>query len=80
MIRALPYGGYEYEIISSDEILAIAAGSEACYFVVVDLENTGTLKKQDNFHYALNLKKLTKKIFKESKKKIMLHIQRPVEK
>ena len=63
------YGGYEYVIISLDEILATAAGSETCYFVGVDLEHTGTSKKQDSFHYALNLRKLTKSFFKDLMKK-----------
>ena len=65
MIRALPYGGYEYVIITLDETLATAAGSETCYFVDVNLELTGTIRKKQNIsHYVLNLRKLTKSFSK----------------
>ena len=64
MIRALHFGGYDYVIIFLNEILATAAGSEAFYFVDIDLEIKGTVKKQVVFHYILNLKMLTKSFSK----------------
>ena len=44
MVQALPYDGYEYVIISLDEILATADDCEIVSSVDVGLECTDTIK------------------------------------
>ena len=78
MIKALPYGKYEYVLIFFGQKLATADDSEIVYFLDVDLEEADP-KKHLIFHFFLNLRKMTES-FSLTLKKIMPRTSRPVTK